>query len=142
GSHALAFRMLTLTAEAALARRAHTVACSRAEGAVAERLAPGRTVTVVQNGIEPTAPKGDANGSNGEFVVASVGRAAYQRRPDLFVELRTLLEDERGTGFYWFGDGPERARLNDAGVTVSGWLDQSEAAAAIARTDVLVHFSA
>jgi glycosyltransferase involved in cell wall biosynthesis len=141
-SHGLPFRALTLVAEVALARRAHTVACSRAEGAVAERLARGRTVTVVQNGIEALAHNGDFNGSGDEFVVASVGRAVYQRRPDLFVEMRKLLGEDSGTAFYWFGDGPERERLSGAGVTVSGWLDRTGADAAIARTDVLVHFSA
>jgi glycosyltransferase involved in cell wall biosynthesis len=142
GSHGLPFRLLTLGAELALARRAHTVACSRAEGDVAGRLARGRPVTVVQNGIEPKPQNGNAPSNGDEFVVASVGRAVYQRRPDLFVELRRLLRDEGGTSFYWFGDGPERARLSNGGVTVSGWLDQDGAAAAIARTDVLVHFSA
>src|SRR5205085_1354227 len=78
----------------------------------------------------------------GPFVVASVGRVAYQRRPDLFAEMRTLLGEDGHTAFHWFGDGPDRELLVGAGVSVSGWLAHSEAAAAIARTDVLVHFSA
>src|SRR5207244_8012349 len=54
----------------------------------------------------------------------------------------TLLGEDRNTAFHWFGDGPDRELLVGAGVAVSGWLAQAEAAAAIERTDVLVHFSA
>ena len=141
-SHPRALRWATLVAETVLAQRAHTIACSLAEGAVAERLAWGHGVSVVQNGIdgelaEPAAPPA-AEG----FVVASVGRTAYQRRPDLFVEMRALLGEDGDTAFHWFGDGPDRELLVGAGVAVSGWLPQRDAAAAIARTDVLVHFSA
>jgi glycosyltransferase involved in cell wall biosynthesis len=141
-SHSPALRGLTLVAESALALRAHTIACSRTEGAVAARLVRGHGVSVVQNGVAvdlaaPTVANGD-----GPFVVASVGRAAYQRRPDLFAEMRTLLGEDGNTAFHWFGDGPDRELLVAAGVAVSGWLAKPEAAAAIARTDVLVHFSA
>jgi glycosyltransferase involved in cell wall biosynthesis len=141
-SHPRALRLLTLVAESALAPRAHTLACSRAEGAVATRLARGRGVSVVQNGVDVVTAEAPAGQSHRRFVVASVGRAAYQRRPDLFVEMRTLLGEDEDTAFHWFGDGPDRELLVAAGVAVSGWLGQAEAALAIAGTDVLVHFSA
>jgi glycosyltransferase involved in cell wall biosynthesis len=141
-SHPRALRWTTLLGEVALARRAHTIACSRAEGAVAARLSHGHGVSVVQNGVDGELAKAPATAAHEGFVVASVGRAAYQRRPDLFVEMRTLLGEEGDTAFHWFGDGPDRELLVGAGVAVSGWLAHSEAAAAIARTDVLVHFSA
>jgi glycosyltransferase involved in cell wall biosynthesis len=141
-SHPRALRWSTLAAEVALARRAHTIACSRAEGDVAARLARGRGVSVVQNGVDGELAELPAANGGGPFVVASVGRAAYQRRPDLFVEMRALLGEDGETAFHWFGDGPDRELLVGAGVSVSGWLEHSEAAAAIARTDVLVHFSA
>jgi glycosyltransferase involved in cell wall biosynthesis len=141
-SHPRALRWLTLAAESALAPRAHTLACSRAEGAVAARLARGQGVSVVQNGVDAIAVEPLTGQSDRRFVVASVGRAAYQRRPDLFVEMRTLLGEDENTAFHWFGDGPDRELLVGAGVAVSGWLPRAEAAVAIARTDVLVHFSA
>src|SRR5437588_272918 len=110
--------------------------------AVAARLARRHGVSVVQNGVDgELAEPGVALAGEG-FVVASVGRAAYQRRPDLFVEMRALLGEDGDTAFHWFGDGPDRELLVRAGVAVSGWLAQRDAAAAIARTDVLVHFSA
>ena len=52
GSHPRGLRWLTLVAETALAPRAHTIACSRAEGAVAARLARRHGVSVVQNGVD------------------------------------------------------------------------------------------
>jgi glycosyltransferase involved in cell wall biosynthesis len=142
GSHPRAIRWLTLAAESVLAPRAHTIACSRTEGVVAARLARGHGVSVVQNGVDMDPGEPSAGQTDERFVVASVGRAAYQRRPDLFVEMRTLLGEDGNTAFHWFGDGPDRELLVGAGVAVSGWLGQAEAAAAIERTDVLVHFSA
>jgi glycosyltransferase involved in cell wall biosynthesis len=141
-SHPRALRWATLAAEAALAGRAHTIACSLAEGEVAARLSRGHDVAVVQNGVDADVAEAAAAAANDGFVVASVGRVAHQRRPDLFVEMRTLLGEDGDTVFHWFGDGPDRELLVGAGVSVSGWLAHSEAAAAIARTDVLVHFSA
>jgi glycosyltransferase involved in cell wall biosynthesis len=140
-SHPRALRWATLAAEVALAPRAHTIACSRAEGDVAARLSRGHDVSVVQNGVDGGLAEAVAAAHEG-FVVASVGRAAYQRRPDLFAEMRRLLAEDGDTAFHWFGDGPDRELLVGAGVAVSGWLPQSDAAAAIARTDVLVHSSA
>jgi glycosyltransferase involved in cell wall biosynthesis len=141
GSHSPALRRLTLVAESALASRAHTIACSRAEGAVAARFARGHAVSVVQNGVDYDSPPSPGPADEA-FLVASVGRAAYQRRPDLFVEMKALLGDDGDTAFHWFGDGPDRELLVGAGVAVSGWLTKPDAAAAIARTDILVHFSA
>jgi glycosyltransferase involved in cell wall biosynthesis len=141
-SYPRALRWATLAAEVALAPRAHTIACSLAEGEVATRLSRGHGVSVVQNGVDGEFAELRVTNGGRPFVVASVGRAAYQRRPDLFAEMRTLLGEDGETAFHWFGDGPDRELLVGAGVSVSGWLAHSEAAAAIARTDVLVHFSA
>jgi glycosyltransferase involved in cell wall biosynthesis len=140
-SHHPTLRLLTVGAESLLVHRARTLACSRTEGLVAARLSGGRGVAVVENGVEidsvpATAPPGEA------FVVASIGRAVYQRRPDLFAQMAGLLTDERPTVFRWVGDGPGRQALLAAGVEVSGWLPQDEVAKAIADADVLVHFSA
>jgi glycosyltransferase involved in cell wall biosynthesis len=140
-SHHPVMRLLTLGAEAALARRAQTLACSRTEGEIARRLSGRRRVAVVPNGVDIDAPViADRDGQT--FVVASVGRAVYQRRPDLFAEMTRLLADLTPASFRWLGDGRERDVLRAAGVTVSGWLPQDEVAPALASADVLVHFSA
>jgi glycosyltransferase involved in cell wall biosynthesis len=140
-SHSLVMRLVTLGAEVALARRAHTLACSRTEGEVARRISRGRYVAVVPNGVAVDAqPAADRDGTT--FVVASVGRAVYQRRPDLFAEMTRLLADLTPASFRWLGDGEERDVLLSAGVAVSGWLPQGDVAPAVASADVLVHFSA
>jgi glycosyltransferase involved in cell wall biosynthesis len=140
-SHHPAMRLLTLGAEAVLARRAHTLACSRTEGAIARRLSGERRVTIVPNGVDlDSLTIADRCGER--FAVASVGRAVYQRRPDMFAEMTRLLADLPAVSFRWLGDGSEREVLLAAGVEVSGWLPQEDVAPAVASADVLVHFSA
>ena len=140
--HPWFMRSLAVVTETVLARRAHTLACSRAEGAEAARLQYHGRVSVVQNGLDTEALRPVAPEPEERFVVAAVGRAAYQRRPDLFAELAVMLRDEVDVDLVWFGDGPEAARLRRAGVRVSGWLRPQEVAPALARTNVIVHFSA
>jgi glycosyltransferase involved in cell wall biosynthesis len=141
-SHPGAVRALALGIEFVLARRGHTLACSRAEGAVASQVLRARRVSVVQNGVNAAtgAPARREDGSR--FVVASLGRAYYQRRPDLFAQLATRLRLESDIDFRWFGDGPEAEMLARAGVAVSGWLTQAAVESALGRSDVIVHFSA
>jgi glycosyltransferase involved in cell wall biosynthesis len=140
-SHSRAVRLLILAAESLLVRQAQTLACSRFEGAEAARLSGGRGVSVVQNGVE-LEPVPVARAARDRFVVASIGRAVHQRRPDLFAHLAELLRDDGATELHWYGDGPDRKILLAGGVDVSGWLPPAEVADAIAGTDVLVHFSA
>lgn len=126
--------------EQLLAARAHTLACSRTEGREAERLAGGAPVTVVQNGIDlrPDVVPEPA----GPFVVASVGRAAYQRRPDLVAAISLELRAELQARLVWFGDGPLRETLTRAGVDVTGWLPEHVAEDAFAQANVVLHLSA
>jgi glycosyltransferase involved in cell wall biosynthesis len=140
--HPSSVRSLAVLTETVLARRAHTLACSRAEGAEAARLHGHGRVSVVQNGLDTTLLNAVAPEPDGRFVVAAVGRAAYQRRPDLFAQLAALLRDEPDADLRWFGDGPEGGHLREAGVSVSGWLRPQDVAGALAATNVVVHFSA
>ncbi|HYZ76645.1 MAG TPA: glycosyltransferase [Gaiellaceae bacterium] len=140
--HPWFMRSLAVVTETVLAGRAHTIACSRAEGAEAARLQCHGRVSVVQNGLDTKALRPIAPEPEARFVVAAVGRAAYQRRPDLFAELAALLRDEVDADLVWFGDGPEGPRLREAGVRVSGWLRPEDVAAALGGTNVVVHFSA
>ena len=128
--------------ERLLAGRAHTVACSRTEGVVAEGIARGSRVTVVQNGIDVARLEEPVPEPSGAFVVASVGRAAYQRRPDLVAGLAASLGDELGVRLIWFGDGPFRRELTEAGVEVTGWLTEQEAERAFGQANVVLHLSA
>jgi glycosyltransferase involved in cell wall biosynthesis len=128
--------------ERLLAARAHTVACSRTEGLAAERLAGGAPVTVIQNGIEVRDAAKLAVEPSGTFVVASVGRAAYQRRPDLVAAAAAGLGEDLQARFVWFGDGPLRKVLTDRGVEVTGWLAERDAEQAFGQANVVLHLSA
>jgi len=140
-SHPRPVRLTVFAAEMLLARRAHVLACSLAEGAEAAEQLRSRAVSVVQNGLDMDALPSLAPEPNGRLVVASIGRVVYQRRPDLFAEVAALLHGEDAR-FVWLGDGPERSTLARAGVSVSGWLSQEEVVSAMLGANVIVHFSA
>ncbi|HEX6702453.1 MAG TPA: glycosyltransferase [Gaiellaceae bacterium] len=140
-SHPTPVRATAFVAERLLARRAHVLACSLTEGEDATERLRSRSVSVVQNGLDVDSLPSFAPEPNGELMVASVGRVAYQRRPDLFAEVAALLRGEEAR-FVWLGDGPERATLARAGVSVSGWLSHDEVVSAMSDANVIVHFSA
>jgi glycosyltransferase involved in cell wall biosynthesis len=141
-AHPLAVGGIALAIEIVLAGRAHTLACSRAEGEVAARMLRAKRVSVVQNGLDLALTPAAKRNENSRLVVASVGRAYHQRRPDLFAQLARQLREEPEIEFRWFGDGPEAVTLARAGIAVSGWLPQAAVASAVGRSDVVVHFSA
>jgi glycosyltransferase involved in cell wall biosynthesis len=127
--------------EAVLGRRGKTIAVSRAEGAVAAQIVGRRRVIVVPNGVD-LPPLRETVSPAGPFLVASMGRASFQRRPDLFAEVAGVLRDQIDAEFVWLGDGPDRARLEQAGVRVSGWLPRPDAHNVIERAHVVLHLSA
>jgi glycosyltransferase involved in cell wall biosynthesis len=134
-------RGVSLASEAVLGRRGHTIAVSRSEGAVAARLVGRGRVVVVQNGVEPR-PVAVGRDDERPFRVACVGRASFQRRPDLFADVARRLRGELDAEFVWAGDGPEGDLLAGAGVEVTGWLAPAEVSARLAGADVVVHLSA
>jgi glycosyltransferase involved in cell wall biosynthesis len=135
-------RNLARCCEFVLGRRGHTLACSQTEGAVAARLVGRGRVTVVLNGIDPVPATGPSRRSDDGFRVVSVGRAAFQRRPDLVAEVALLLAGEPDIEVRWIGDGPERAVLSRAGVSLTGWLDQEAAYEELGAADAVLHLSA
>jgi glycosyltransferase involved in cell wall biosynthesis len=134
-------RGVSLASEALLGRRGRTIAVSRAEGSVAARLVGRERVVVVQNGIDPGT--GSARREDERpFRIACVGRASFQRRPDVFADVATRLRGEIEAEFVWVGDGPEGDTLARAGVDVTGWLPPAEVSARLASAHVVVHLSA
>lgn len=132
-------RVAAFVLEAATARRATTLAVSRTEAAIANRLRP-RRVIVVQNGVE--VPPDEPEPANGGFVVVSVGRAVFHRRPDLFREVAESIQRELPASFRWIGDGEAGAELTAAGVEVTGWAEPDDVRRAIASAHVVLHLSA
>ncbi len=133
-------RTISATSETLLGARGITLAVSRAEGAQAARLVGASRVAVVQNGIALPADAGPGPGAR--FVVMSLGRAAYQRRPDQFAQIASTLRAELDADFVWIGNGPRADALAAAGVSVSGWLPRRRAEAELARAHVVLHLAA
>lgn len=128
-------------AEAILSRRGMTLASSTHEGELAAAFTGGRRVAVVQNGVDlPAQPLPPPVGDR--FVVAVVGRAVYQRRPDLVARAARALRQDVDAEFVWIGDGPGREELESAGVEVRGWMPREEAVRALAAAHVVLHLSA
>jgi len=135
-----AARVAVRSLERRLGGRALTVACSDTEADVARVALRLSDVVVVRNGIDvgPLAPEAAEADT---LVVVAAGRAAHQRRPDLFADTASLLRD-RGFNFVWVGDGPARDLLERAGVVVTGWMSREDATARLRNAGVVAHFSA
>jgi glycosyltransferase involved in cell wall biosynthesis len=128
--------------ERALSRRGRTIACSPSEATVASALTSPSNVVVITNGIDVTTLPSPQPEPRDEFVVGCVGRAVYQRRPDTFAKIAATIGPGFDGRFVWFGDGPFRDALTRAGVEVTGWLSEAEAARAYGYTNVILHLSA
>jgi glycosyltransferase involved in cell wall biosynthesis len=135
-------RLARRTAESVLARRTSVLAVvSESEATIAHRLAPGVEVAVL-----PNAPTMQVRATTGGAApgrqVAMAGRVSPQKCPDLFA---AVARECRARGvdadFVWLGDGdaPARARLEDAGVRVTGWLSVDDVRAELDRTAVYLH---
>ena len=129
-------------AERALSRRGRTIACSQSEATVARGLTSPSNVVVIPNGIDVTALPPPQPEPQDDFVVGCVGRAVYQRRPDAVATIAATIGRGFDGRFVWFGDGPFREALTGAGVEVTGWLAEAEAARAYGYSNVVLHLSA
>ncbi|WP_429388255.1 glycosyltransferase [Paenarthrobacter sp. TE4293] len=78
-------------------------------------------------------------------VISMVGRIARQKDPAFFLDVAAALRARvPSVGFQWIGDGePElRRQLEQAGIVVTGWLDNMEVAGALAASTVYMHSAA
>lgn len=128
--------------ERVFSHRGRTIACSQSEATVARGLASRSNIVVIPNGIEVAALPSPQPEPQDDFVVGCVGRAVYQRRPDAVATIAATIGRGFDGRFVWFGDGPFREALTGAGVEVTGWLSETEAARAYAYTNVVLHLSA
>ena len=136
-----------------LARRPQvTVAVSPREAEISARL-NGRTPAQVVLNPSPFvgaqfadaqfahAEPDDAGVVTGEVIM--VGRISPQKDPELFAKVARAF-DEDDVQFSWIGDGDaeERSALEDAGVTVSGWIPPHELRRRLENAALYLHTAA
>jgi glycosyltransferase involved in cell wall biosynthesis len=133
-------RALSRAAEWLLGRRGKTMAVSEFEGDVAARLVGRSRVVVVRNGVDeepvpeppPEAP----------FTVLVLGRASFQKRPELVIETKRSLGDGWSGRIVWVGDGAARDQLAAAGIDVTGWQTPAEVRERVAGAHAVLHLAA
>ncbi|MGO4202780.1 glycosyltransferase [Rhodococcus sp. TAF43] len=133
-----------LGTEYLLSRRPHTIAAiSPHEAATAARLISDRaSVTYLPNvagDVSRYALAGKQQKSTRTRVV-TVGRISAQKDPSFLARVVDSIEDT-SIEWTWIGEGDARLKqeLIDAGVTVTGWLSNSEALERMAEADLYFH---
>ncbi|RVW09327.1 glycosyltransferase [Prescottella agglutinans] len=133
-----------LGTEYLLSRGPHTIAAiSPHEAATAARLVSGRAAVTylpnvagdVSRSVSPGRPEKSARTR-----VVTVGRISAQKDPSFLAQVVERVDDP-SVDWTWIGDGeaPLKQRLVDAGVTVTGWLPNSEALERMAQADLYFH---
>lgn len=126
--------------ERVLGRRATTLTASETEAEIARAELGLRHVETVPNGI--AVGERWAHASPGAVArVVSVGRAAPQRRPDLYAEIAARFRGRADVRFEWIGEGDFRLALEQAGVDVTGWVTPADVAERLAAADVVLHLA-
>lgn len=121
------------------ARTGIVVAASPSEERLAQRRLRPRRTAIVVNGApaRPRAPRPSTDASRP--VVGIVGRITFQKAPWRFARLARELSDR--ADFVWIGDGSDADRrrwLEDAPVTVTGWLAPDEVADRLSQLSVFL----
>ena len=118
--------------EAALARKFH----SRAE--VVTTLNLFVPATAGQDSVT-SLPSADA--APAVIRIATVGRVAPQKDPEMFAEIVAALRVDGRVEATWVGDGPEplRGALETADVAITGWLPVRAVPAALSGHTVYLH---
>ena len=133
-------RALSWATEWLLGRRGTTMAVSEFEGRVAARLVGRKRVVIVRNGVdekEVPQPPADA-----PFTVLVLGRASFQKRPELVVETMRELGAGWSGRILWVGDGVAREQLTAAGIEVTGWQTPAAVREYVAHAHAVLHFAA
>ena len=140
-------RILWLAERSLVGRTAVVAACSLREARLARKLgAPSVCIPNVGRFGHDIVRAAAGESRDGISEVAFMGRITPQKDPGFALEAvrRIAALREGRVLFEWIGDGPaaDRARLEDAGVRVTGWLSAEEVAAELSRCAVYVHTAA
>lgn len=117
-------------------RNCTTISCSKGEND--ETLKLTRRAVYVSNGInisELQSMLDNVKKQNHPFTVFTIGRINYQKNPDTFNKIASLLPNIR---FLWIGDGELRDHLTSSNIEITGWLDRKSALQRAANGDAFL----
>jgi glycosyltransferase involved in cell wall biosynthesis len=141
-AHPIAVRGAARALERLLGQRVTTLASSDTEAAVARDELGLRRVDVVRNGIRADDRwERPVRSSGGVARVVSVGRAAPQRRPELYAQIAARFRGRADVAFEWVGEGALRPELERGGVAVTGWVMPDDVAEYLAEADIVLHLA-
>ena len=117
-------------------RPCKTIACS--EGEYKEALRLSSNATYVNNGInicELLPYVRSVFPAKGSIKIATSGRISYQKNPNLFNKIATLLPE---FSFIWIGDGELRHELAASNIVVTGWKTREEVLQIMRDADIFI----
>lgn len=104
-----------------------TVACGESEWERGKKVS--RKSTFISNGINISKVQKSIElakkiqEKDKRFTVYTVGRADFQKNPELFNEIAKRLPH---IDFVWIGDGELRNQLTSSNIRITGWLENAE----------------
>lgn len=117
-----------------------TICCSRGEyleackvTKYAVRIDNGINTCLLQKAIDQTESL--QTDREHPFTVFTLGRICRQKNPKLFDAVARALPEIR---FIWIGDGELRSDLQSPNITVTGWVDRSQAVRLALGADVFI----
>lgn len=120
-------------------RNCITVACGESEWECGRKVSKksifisnGINVSKVQKSIDSAKSMTE---DNKRFTVYTVGRADFQKNPELFNEIAKRLPQ---IDFVWIGDGELRHKLTSSNIRVTGWLENAEVLSVAENYDVFI----
>lgn len=134
-------------AEKWLGKRSHVViALSPHEARLAKEVNPAATCVVLPNvPVVDLLSSPRPHRADPPKRVVMVGRVSHQKDPSFYIEIAAIVRASlREVQFIWAGEGDEllKTALNDAGVTVTGWLDTSALTTLFDSASCYVHTAA
>jgi len=128
-------------------RSDHVVCPSRFAQAELTRYGLRAPSSVISNGVPPEyrpLSKDECPRFDGKFTILCVGRLAREKRQDLLIEAVRASRHEANIQLVLLGDGPQRARLEEQGKSLTNrpvfrWLKPAELIPYYGGADLCVH---
>ncbi|PVY39039.1 glycosyltransferase [Pontibacter virosus] len=119
------------------------VCCSPSEAHSYEEL--GIKTTYINNGtaLPALSPATLTAKPEKTFTIVTCGRVTEQKNPALFNEIAASFVQQQDVKFVWIGEGEkeQRAILNAANISITGWLSKAEVESSVSASDLYLSTS-